>query len=85
VLTVLRKIAPTGYAAASPAVTKAVVATCVVFVPGDAVGAIGVPVNVGLAIVGLVPNTLAPEPVEVVTPVPPDVTGSAAPRVREDT
>jgi hypothetical protein len=47
VLTVLRKIAPTGYAAASPAVTKAVVATCVVFVPGDAVGAIGVPVMVG--------------------------------------
>jgi hypothetical protein len=40
-------IDPTGYAAASPAVTKAVVATCVVFVPGDAVGAIGVPVMVG--------------------------------------
>jgi len=58
-----------------------------VFVPDEAVGATGVPVNVGLdidgvAIVGLVPNTLAPDPVEVVTPVPPDVTGSAAPSAR---
>jgi hypothetical protein len=66
------------------ACTNAVVAIWVVFVPGDAVGATGVPVNVGLAIVGLVPSTLAPEPVEVVTPVPPDVTGSAAPRERAD-
>ena len=30
---------------------------------------------VGLEIVGLVPNTFAPEPVEVVTPVPPLATG----------
>jgi hypothetical protein len=34
-----------------------------------------VPVIVGLAIVGLVPSTTAPEPVEVVTPVPPLATG----------
>ena len=32
-----------------PVTTNAVVATCVVFVPNDAVGANGVPVNVGLA------------------------------------
>ena len=32
---------------------------------------------VGVAIVGLVPKTFAPEPVEVVTPVPPEVTASA--------
>ena len=30
--------------------TNSVVATCVVFVPADAVGAAGVPVNVGAAI-----------------------------------
>ena len=40
-------------------------------------------VRVALAIVGLVPNTLAPEPVEVVTPVPPDKTGSGEPRVKD--
>jgi hypothetical protein len=34
------------------AVTKAVVAICVVFVPGDAVGAIGVPVSDGLIKIG---------------------------------
>jgi hypothetical protein len=34
-------------------------------------------VNVGVAIVGLVPNTFAPEPVDVVTPVPPEATGKA--------
>jgi hypothetical protein len=33
------------------------------------------PVMVGAEIVGLVPRTLAPEPVEVVTPVPPLATG----------
>jgi hypothetical protein len=59
------------------AVTKAVVAICVVFVPADAVGAIGTPVKVGLAL-----KTLFPVPVEVVTPVPPDVTANAEPRVR---
>ena len=32
---------------------------------------------VGVVIVGLVPNTTAPVPVEVVTPVPPEVTGRA--------
>jgi hypothetical protein len=59
------------------AVTKAVVAICVVFVPGDAVGANGVPVNVGLAA-----STTPPVPVAaVVDPVPPEATGSAAPRV----
>jgi hypothetical protein len=36
----------------------------------------GVPVMVGLEIVGPVPSTLAPEPVDVVTPVPPLATGS---------
>jgi hypothetical protein len=33
--------------------------------------------NVGLDSVGLLANTLAPEPVEVVTPVPPEATGNA--------
>jgi hypothetical protein len=37
------------------------------------------PVIVGVAIVGLVERTLLPEPVEVVTPVPPLATGSAVP------
>jgi hypothetical protein len=42
----------------------------------------GVPLNVGLVNVGLVndaplANTLAPVPVEVVTPVPPEATGNA--------
>ena len=60
------------------AATKAVVAICVVFVPGDAVGAKGVPVNVGLAL-----KTLFPVPVEVVTPVPPEATGKAEPRVND--
>ena len=41
-------------------VTKAVVATCVVFVPAVAVGAAGVPVNVGEAR-GANPEMLAPE------------------------
>ena len=36
----------------------------------------GVP-NAGVINVGLVDNTLLPEPVEVVTPVPPDVTARA--------
>ena len=35
--------------ATTAAVTKAVVASCIVLVPGDAVGAVGVPVNAGLA------------------------------------
>ena len=46
--------------------TKAVVASCVVFVPTAAVGARGVPVKVGDA-----DNTTEVVPVEVVTPVPP--------------
>ena len=40
---------------------------------------VGVPLNVGLLIVGEVSNTTAPEPVEVVTPVPPLATGKAVP------
>jgi hypothetical protein len=50
-----------------------------VLVPGAAVGARGVPVKVGLAL-----NTTFVEPVDVVTPVPPEVTGSADPSVKED-
>ena len=50
------------------AVTNAVVAICVVLVPGAAVGARGVPVKVGLAL-----NTTFVVPVDVVTPVPPEV------------
>lgn len=42
--------APTGLPAPTAAVTKAVVANCVVLVPGEAVGAAGMPVNVGEAI-----------------------------------
>ena len=38
---------------AIPVFTKAVVASCVVLVPADAVGAAGVPVNVGPAIFDL--------------------------------
>jgi hypothetical protein len=41
------------------AVTKAVVASCVVFVPGEAVGARGVPVKVGLAKSALVAIAVA--------------------------
>lgn len=52
-------------------VTKAVVAICVVFVPGEAVGANGVPVRVGLA-----DKTTEVVPVDVVTPVPPLATFS---------
>ena len=51
------------------AAVNAVVAICVVLVPLAAVGAAGVPVSVGLAL-----NTTLPEPVEVVTPVPPFAT-----------
>ena len=50
--------------------TYCVVAIWVVFVPLAAVGAAGVPVNVGEA-----DNTVEPVPVEVVTPVPPLATG----------
>jgi hypothetical protein len=46
--------------------TNAVVAICVLSVLTEAVGANGVPVNVGLAL-----STTLPVPVEVVTPVPP--------------
>jgi hypothetical protein len=60
------------------AATKAVVALWVVFVPEEAVGAKGTPVNVGLAL-----KTLLPVPVEVVTPVPPESTGNAEPRVKD--
>jgi hypothetical protein len=41
----------------------------------------GVP-KAGVTSVGLVFNTTEPVPVEEVTPVPPDATGSAEPRVR---
>ncbi|MBJ9694098.1 hypothetical protein [Burkholderia cenocepacia] len=51
--------------------TNAVVASCVVFVPVEAVGADGVPLNVGLAMVGEVDRTTDPVPVALVTPVPP--------------
>ena len=40
------------------------------FVPGEAVTAVGVPANAGLVF-----NTTLPLPVEVVTPVPPLATG----------
>ena len=43
---------------------------------------VGVP-KMGVTSVGLVAKTLSPEPVDVVTPVPPDVTGSAVPSVKE--
>ena len=46
---------PTGYKVAK----KAVVAICVVDVPADAVGAVGVPVNVGLAKSALVATAVA--------------------------
>ena len=57
--------------------TNAVVAICVVLVPGAAVGAIGVPVKVGLAL-----NTVLPVPVDDVTPVPPFATGITVPVAR---
>lgn len=41
------------------------------------------PVTVVRAIVGFVAKTTLPLPVEVVTPVPPEATGKAAPSVRE--
>ncbi len=41
---------PLGINAATAAVTKAVLAICVLFVPADAVGAVGVPVRFGLSI-----------------------------------
>ena len=50
-------------------------------VPEVGVPSIGV-VNVGLVIAGALFNTLLPDPVEVVTPVPPEVTGSAAASVK---
>jgi hypothetical protein len=43
---------PTGYRACIAANTRAVVATCVVLVPTEAVGAVGVPDIAGEAIVG---------------------------------
>jgi hypothetical protein len=49
--------------------TYAVVASCVVFVPTVAVGAVGVPVRSGL-----MERTVEPVPVEVVVPVPPRAT-----------
>ena len=51
-------------------------ASCVVLVFNAAVGADGVPVNVGLIL-----NTLLPVPVLVVTPVPPFATANVPPRV----
>ena len=47
-------------------------------VPFVKVTLVGVP-RTGVTNVGLVDNTLLPEPVEVVTPVPPLATGSAVP------
>ena len=47
------QIEPTGYAADNAAATNAVVASCVVFVPAAAVGAVGVPVNPALLISAL--------------------------------
>jgi hypothetical protein len=44
---------------------------------------VGVP-KIGVTNVGLVLSTVLPEPVEVVTPVPPEVTGSAVPRANVD-
>jgi hypothetical protein len=44
---------------------------------------VGVP-KIGVTSVGLVLSTVLPEPVEVVTPVPPEVTGSAVPRANVD-
>ena len=49
--------------------------------PDCGVPRIGV-VNVGLVIAGALFNTTLPVPVDVVTPVPPDVTGSAAANVK---
>jgi hypothetical protein len=49
--------------------TKAVVASCVVFVPATAVGAVGTPVNAGA-----IERTTDPVPVLVITPVPPFAT-----------
>lgn len=65
-----------GCPADTAAVTKAVVAICVVLVPAEAVGAAGVPVNVGDA-----DSTVLPVPVEVVTPVPPLATASVPAKV----
>jgi hypothetical protein len=48
----------------------------------DSVTLTGVP-SVGVTSVGLLDKTTEPEPVEVVVPVPPDVTGSAVPRTTE--
>ena len=42
----------------------------------------GVP-KLGVVSTGLVDNTFEPEPVEVVTPVPPEATGRTEPNVRE--
>src|SRR5262249_54758226 len=57
-------------AAATAAVTKAVVASCVGLVPGTGVGAVGV-----LSSAGELASTTAPAPVEVFVPVPPLATG----------
>jgi hypothetical protein len=46
-------IPPLGIAAATAVATKAVLAICVVLVPAEAVGANGVPVNVGLLLSAL--------------------------------
>jgi len=57
-------------------ITKAVVAICVVLVAGEAVGANGTPVSVGLA-----DKTTEVVPVDVVTPVPPLATFSVPAKV----
>jgi hypothetical protein len=49
--------------------TNAVVAICVLLVPTDAVGVVGVPVNAGDSL-----NTLLPLPVTTDAPVPPCAT-----------
>ena len=61
-----------------PAVRPAAVP--VMFVPTSADG---VP-RAGVTRVGLVESTTDPVPVDVVTPVPPDRTGRADPKVRDD-
>jgi hypothetical protein len=68
------------FATGSVPVTPVVRGRPVAFV---SVTEVGVP-SVGVTSVGLVLSTVLPEPVEVVTPVPPEVTGSAVPRANVD-
>jgi hypothetical protein len=52
-------ITPLGIAEDAEAVTNAVVAICVLLVPAVAVGAVGVPVNVGLLVSALLAIAVA--------------------------